>query len=175
MTSPNVAPVVDLSALAGSWSLDPSQTSIVFHTKAMWMFKVKGTIKAIEGGGTVGADGSVSGSLVMDAASVDTNKKKRDDHLRAADFFEVDQFPTITFTISSAHTAGEGKVEVAGTLTIHGQTRPLTFLADVSVTDGSATVSAEVDIDRSAWGLSWAKMGAGLANRVLVSARFTKA
>jgi polyisoprenoid-binding protein YceI len=65
-------------------------------------------------------------------------------------------------------------VELAGTLTIRGTTRPVTLLADVSSTDGSANVSSEFDIDRSEWGLKWAKMGAGLQNHVVINARFTK-
>jgi polyisoprenoid-binding protein YceI len=173
MTSPNET-TVDLSAFAGSWTLDPSQTSVEFHTKAMWVVNVKGTFKAIEGGGTVGADGGVTGSIVLDAASVDTRKKKRDDHLRTADFFEVNSFPTITVTVTGAHPKEAGKVDLTGTLTIHGTTRPLALRADVSVTEVSATVSTEVDIDRSEWGITWAKMGAGLKNHVVINARFTR-
>ena len=173
MTMPDET-AVGLSAYAGRWTLDPSQTSIEFHTKAMWVLGVKGTFKSIEGGGTVGTDGSVNGSLVLDAASVDTKKKKRDDHLRTADFFEVNAFPTITFAVTGARPKGAGKVELTGDLTIHGTARPLTLLADVSTDNGSATLSAEVDIDRSAWGLTWAKMGAALTNHVVINARFTK-
>ena len=173
MTSPNEA-VTDLSAFAGSWSLDPAHTAVAFVTKAVWVLNVRGAFKAIEGSGTVGADGSVSGSIVLDAASVDTKTKKRDDHLRTADFFEVDAHPTITFTVTGAHPKGAGKVELDGSLTIHGVTRPLTVLADVSLADGSATVASEFDIDRSEWGLTWAKMGAGLKNHVVINARFTK-
>ena len=173
MTSPNEA-VADLSPFTGSWTLDPSHTSIVFITKALWVLDVRGAFTALEGGGTVGADGSVSGSIVIDATSVDTKKKKRDDHLRTADFFEVDAHPTITFSLTAAHPKGAGKVELTGTLTIRGTTRPVTLLADVSSTDGSATVSSEFDIDRSEWGLKWAKLGAGLQNHVVINARFTK-
>jgi polyisoprenoid-binding protein YceI len=173
MTSPNEA-VADLSPFTGSWSLDPSHTSIVFITKALWVLNVRGAFTAVEGSGTVGADGSVSGSIVIDATSVDTKKKKRDDHLRTADFFEVDAHPTITFSLADAHPKGAGKVELTGTLTIRGTTRPVTLLADVSSTDGSANVSSEFDIDRSEWGLKWAKLGAGLQNHVVINARFTK-
>jgi polyisoprenoid-binding protein YceI len=173
MTSPDET-TADLSPYAGTWTLDPSQTSVEFHTKAVWVVNVMGTFKSIEGGGTVGADGSTRGSIVLDAASVDTKKKKRDEHLRTADFFEVNAFPTITFVVTDAHPKGIGKVELTGDLTIHGSTRPLTLLADVSVHGGSATVSVEADIDRSAWGLTWAKMGAGLKNHVVINARFTR-
>ena len=114
MTSPNEA-VADLSPFTGSWSLDPSHTSIVFITKALWVLTVRGAFTAVEGSGTVGADGSVSGSIVIDASSVDTKKKKRDDHLRTADFFEVDAHPTITFSLTHAHPKGAGTVELTGT------------------------------------------------------------
>jgi polyisoprenoid-binding protein YceI len=173
MTSPHEA-AADLSPFAGSWSLDPSHTSIVFHTKALWVLDVRGAFRAIEGSGTVGADDSVSGSIVIDATSVDTKKKKRDDHLRTADFFEVDTHPTITFSLANAHPKGAGTVELSGGLTIRGATRPVTLLAHVSSTDDSATVSTEFDIDRSQWGLTWAKLGAALKNHVVINARFTK-
>jgi polyisoprenoid-binding protein YceI len=165
----------DPSAFSGSWKLDPNHTSITFHTKALWVLKVKGTFKAIEGSGTIGTDGSITGSIVLDAASVDTNNKKRDDHLRTADFFEVAVYPTIAFNVVAAHPQGAGKFEITGTLTIRQSTQPITFLANVSVMDDSTTVTAELDIDRSEWGVTWSKMGAGIKNHLVVSARFTKA
>jgi polyisoprenoid-binding protein YceI len=164
----------DLFASAGSWTLQPSQTSVEFHTKAMWLLNVKGKFQAIEGSATVSADGSIGGSLVLDAASVDTNNKKRDAHLRTADFFETDAYPTITFTVTAARPQGPGKVELVGNLTIHGTTRPLTIPADVKVTGDSVVVSGKSDIDRSDWGLTWAKLGAGLKNRVVINATFNK-
>jgi polyisoprenoid-binding protein YceI len=174
MTSTNEA-AADLSPYAGSWTLEPGQTSVEFHTKALWLLNVVGTFNATEGGAVVGDDGSVAATFVLDAASVDTKNKKRDDHLRTADFFEVGAFPTISFTVTGARPKGAGKVEMTGTLTIHGVTRPLTLLAETSVTDGAATVLTELDIDRSAWGLTWAKLGAGLKNHVVIKAHFTKA
>ncbi len=65
----------------------------------MWIVPVKGTAKALSGDGHVGADGSVQGTLVIDAASINTKNKKRDAHLRTDDFFEVDKYPTLTFTV----------------------------------------------------------------------------
>jgi polyisoprenoid-binding protein YceI len=122
----------------------------------------------------VGSDGGLSGALVIDATSIDTRNKKRDAHLRTADFFEVERFPTITFEGTSGRPAGSGKVELAGTLTVHGQTRPLSVVADVRVAADVATVSTEVAIDRSEWGLSLTPFGAGLVNRVMINARFRR-
>lgn len=166
---------VELGDFVGKWVLDPDRTSIVIHTKAMWVFPTKGTAKAIEGVGTVGPDGGLSGTLVIDAASIDTKNKKRDAHLRTADFFEVETFPTITFEATGGRLADSGKLELAGTLTVHGQTRPLAVAADLSVAADTVTVAAEVPIDRSEWGLSLTPFGAGLKNRIVISAYFRKA
>jgi polyisoprenoid-binding protein YceI len=162
-------------ALAGAWTLDPARTSITIHTKALWLLPVQGTAKAVEGGGTVSPDGGLSGSLVVEAASIDTKNKKRDEHLRGTDFFEVDKYPTITFQADAGTLDPSGQVELTGTLTLRGETRPLTLTGRVEVDGTSATLSVETEIDRSEWGVSWAKMGAGLKNRLVISAGFDQA
>ena len=165
---------VDLGDFVGKWVLDPAGTSIVFHTKAFWVVPVKGTAKAIEGAGTVGADGSISGTLVVDAASIDTKLKRRDAHLRTADFFEVEKFPAITFEATGGRLTGPGTLDLDGTLTVHGETKPLAVSATLSIEADVATVAAEVEVDRSQWGLTLRPFGAGLHNRVVVSARYRK-
>jgi polyisoprenoid-binding protein YceI len=174
MTTPDQT-ATDLSTLTGAWVLDPARTRITFRTKAMWVLKVNGSLRAIEGGGTVGPDGSVHGTLVLDAASVDTNNKKRDTHLRTADFFDVGTFPTMTYEVTGARPEGDGHVRVDGQLTIAGRTRPLTVLAAVSSGATHAGVTAEVDLDRSDWGVNWSKLGASVDNHVVVEAHFVKA
>ena len=164
----------DLSHFAGHWELDPDRTSIEFHTKAFWVIPTKGTFPALEGVGTVAADGGISGTLVIDAASVDTKNKRRDVHLRTADFLEIEKFPTITHKTTSGRLGGPGTIDLDGTLTVHGETRPLALSAYFRVARDSATVWAEVNIDRSAWGLTLTPFGAGLKNRVFVRAQFDK-
>jgi polyisoprenoid-binding protein YceI len=161
----------DLSTLTGAWVLDPSRSTVVFHTKAMWVLKVTGTAKVLSGQGNVTADGAVSGTLVVDAASIDTKTAKRDVHLRTADFFEVDKYPTFTYTATGAHQTDAG-VQISGTLSLHGQTHPLDLLAHVSTEGDAVTVTSEVAIDRSTWGLNWTKMGASVHNRVEITAYF---
>jgi polyisoprenoid-binding protein YceI len=113
--------------------------------------------------------------LVIDAGSFDTKNKKRDDHLRSADFFEVIKYPTISFTADSVRPIGFGRLQVSGLLTVHGRSRPLTLDAEVSSDGGSsATVTTEVEIDRSLFGLTWAKMGAGIKNHVTIRAHFDR-
>jgi polyisoprenoid-binding protein YceI len=164
----------DFLSSAGNWKLDPARTSIEFHTKAMWVLKVKGSFKAIEGGAAVSEDGAVSGSLVLDAASVNTGNAKRDAHLRTADFFEVEKYPTIVFSATGARPTGSGQVELTGTLTIHGESKPVTLVGHVAGSATEVEVSAESDIDRSGWGITWSKMGAGLANHLVLNAHFAR-
>lgn len=167
-------PAADLSLWAGSWTLVPEETSIVFRTKAMWVLGVKGTARALEGRGAVAPDGQVTGALVVDASSFDTGNKKRDAHLRTADFFETDQYPTIDFSLTNARPREAGAVELTGDLTIHGQTRPIMLPAQVEAAGDSATVVAHTDLDRSDWGVTWAKMGARLGTHLEIKARFSR-
>jgi polyisoprenoid-binding protein YceI len=161
---------------AGTWELDVARTSIEFHTKAMWILNVKGTAKALSGTGTVGADGSLQGKLVIDATSIDTKNKKRDAHLQSADFFETEKYPTIDFQATSGRLLDSGEGEVSGLLSIHGQTRPVEVVGNLERDENSATMKAQFDdLDRKDWGLTWAKMGAGTHNRILIEAHFTKA
>ena len=173
MTSPDQNSF-DLSDFVGNWELDRDRTSIVFHTKALWVFPAKGTFRALEGTGTVAADGGVSGTIIIDAASIDTKNKKRDVHLRTADFFEVGTFPAITYEATSGHLVRPGTIDLDGTLTVHGETRPLSVSVNVSISADSVMVTAEVDIDRSAWGLTLRPFGAGLKNKVAIRAQFRK-
>jgi polyisoprenoid-binding protein YceI len=165
----------DLTRFTGTWALDPGRTSVTFRTKAMWVLPVKGTAKALGGDAEITPDGAGTGTLVIDAASFDTKNKKRDDHLRSEDFLEIATYPTIVFKATGGRTVGAGLVEITGALTVHGQTQPMTLQAEVSGSGNSATVSSEVEIDRSLWGVSWAKMGTRLKNQVAIRAHFDRA
>jgi polyisoprenoid-binding protein YceI len=160
----------DLSRFAGTWRLDPERTSVVFHAKAAWILPVKGTLRAIEGSARVDADGRANGSVIIDAASIDTKNKRRDEHLRSADFFEVLKYPTITFTGFGARLLPSGKFEVSGQLTVHGQTSPLTLVAEVSVSADSATLVTQAVVDKRILGM---KKAIG-RSRVLVRAHFDR-
>jgi polyisoprenoid-binding protein YceI len=166
-----------LAGAAGNWKLDPAHTTVELHTKAMWgLAKVKGTMTAIEGSGTVSEDGSVSGTLVIDATSISTNNKKRDEHLRGSDFFEVVKYPTLTYSVTGVTPMDDGKLKVSGSLAVHGRTHPLESSATAVKGDpGRVTLTVQAEVDRSEWGMTWAKMGAKLDNRVVVKADFVKA
>ena len=163
-----------LAQSAGTWTLDPSETIVELHTKAMWgMAKVKASFAALRGSAVVSPEGEVRGNFVVDAASVDTGNAKRDAHLRSKAFFEVDSYPTFEYTVQGAKVADDA-ITFSGTLTVHGQSRPLQVHSTASPAEPNRVVlTAEADIDRRQWGLDWAKMGARMDNHVVITAVFT--
>jgi polyisoprenoid-binding protein YceI len=143
---------LDLARFVGTWELNTERTVLEFRTRAAWIIRAKGTLQAIRGNALVGADGSVSGEIVIDPASVDTKVKKRDDHLRSADYFDIAHHPTITFTVAEARPAPSGDLEVVGDLHVHGRSTSLTLLAEVDLEGESATLCTEVVITKSMLG-----------------------
>jgi polyisoprenoid-binding protein YceI len=165
-----------LATAAGTWQLDPKGTTIEFHTKAMWgMRKVVGTFSAVSGTGVVAQHGAISGELLVDATSIDTKNKRRDKHLRGADFFDVSRYPTLLFTASEVAPSDGGTLRVKGSLRIKDQSQTLELFAlPIQDSPERVTLNAEATIDRSKWGMSWKMGGAWLVNRVVVSAQFIR-
>jgi polyisoprenoid-binding protein YceI len=165
-----------LTSATGTWTLDPFATTIELRTKSMWgLAKVKGKFKAREGEGKVTADGILTGTLTVDASSLTTGIKKRDEHLRSAAFLDSHKYPTLTYTAQGANPVGDDKVKVSGSLTVRGQTRPLDIVVTVVRAGADSVVlQSEFEVDRSHWGISLANMGASLANQISVKARFDR-
>jgi len=109
--------------LTGTWQIDQAHSDISFSVRHMMVSKVKGRFGAFSGT-IVTADNPLESSVTaeIDATSIDTNQQQRDDHVRSADFFEVEKYPTITFRSSSLEPAGDDYL-VHGELTIKGNTR----------------------------------------------------
>ncbi len=176
LAAPALQALLQDASLAGDWTLDASKTTIGLKTRSMWgMAPVKGVFRQAAGQGSVTRDGLVSGTIAVAAASIDTKNKKRDEHLRSADFFEVSQHRDITFTIDRITPAGDA-VTVTGKLTVRGRTRPLSFPARVSVFGGDEVwLDAEVQVDRADFGLTWNQLGmASMKNTITVHAVFSR-
>jgi polyisoprenoid-binding protein YceI len=155
-------------ALAGDWVLDPGESSIRLKSRSMALIPVNGVFREVRGNGTVAADGEVSGTVTVAAASIDTNNARRDTHLRSADFFDSGNHPDITFTAGGIRASGQG-VAVTGTLTVRGRTRPLAFGAAASVQgDGGIWLDAEVHVNRADFGLTWNRLGMVANNNTLI-------
>jgi polyisoprenoid-binding protein YceI len=161
----------------GTWQLDPSASAVTLRHRTMWgLVTVKGAFTAISGGGEVRPDGSATGTVTLDAASLDTKHAKRDKHLRSADFFDTDQHPEITFAVSGADRLEADGVRVTGRLTVRGISRPQTFTARLASADaGGLTLEAEFTVDRGQFGMGWNQLGMmrGLTT-VTARLRFTR-
>src|ERR1700722_9079298 len=103
----------------GTWKVDPIHSSVEFHVKHLGIATVKGQFKAFEGTLEIGDSGARAYGTV-EVASVDTREPQRDEHLRSADFFEVESFPQITFESTAIRSLGGDEVEVDADLEIHG-------------------------------------------------------
>lgn len=165
-----------MEVYSGEWKIDPANTTIEFQTKFMWVLPIKGSFGALSGEGTVGDDGSVTGSLTIDAASIDTGDRGRDDHLRSADFLAVETHPFFRFAVSRATLSGTERATLDGSLTVKGTTRPLQVPVRFSRAADGVNIQAEVsDLDRREWGLTSTTMGASVHNRLIVRAKFVRA
>jgi polyisoprenoid-binding protein YceI len=162
---------------AGAWVLDPAGSSVEFAGKSFWgMVPVRGTFGTVSGTGTVGEDGSVSGQLVIEAASLNTKNKQRDKHLRSADFFNVEKYPAITVTVDSAVLDGSN-LAVTGSMEAAGKSVPVSFTAQVESADASAVVlRAVLPMARSAFGMTWQQVPGMVkdAAQGTVQARFVR-
>lgn len=115
--------------LAGTWTIDPVHSDIGFTVRHMMVSKVRGRFQRFSGTVVTGealADSRVTAEV--DLTSIDTNNAQRDDHIRSADFFEVETHPTMTYRSTGVRTDGDDVV-LDGELTLKGVTRsvPLTL------------------------------------------------
>lgn len=146
---------------AGTWVLDPAHSEVTFSVRHMMISKVRGafTVKSA----TIEApenplEAKVTASA--DAASVDTGDEGRDNHLRSADFFDAEQFPTIEFVSTGVRVDGDDYL-VDGDLTIHGVTKPVTFTVEFGGFGNDpwgnykAGATAKTVVNREDFGLTW--------------------
>ncbi len=145
----------------GSWTLDPASSHIGLRHKTFWgLANVVGGFGTIEGSGAIGADGTATGRVSVDAASLDTKNAKRDKHLRSKDFFDVEAHPRIVFEATTVRSTSATSAAVEGELTVRGQVRKLDFPAKVEAADADAVVlTGEVQIDRADFGMTWNQLG----------------
>jgi polyisoprenoid-binding protein YceI len=147
-----------------TYTIDPAHSSVHFTVRHMMITNVRGRFRAIKG--TVEFDpenpAAARVDAEIDAASIDTGEAQRDAHLRNADFFDVEKYPTLTFRSGKIEPAGEGEWKVTGDLTIHGVTRPVTLNVEGPAQEGKdpwgnirSGATATTKIKRSEFGLTW--------------------
>ena len=115
-----------------------------------------------------------SGQLVFQSDSVLTNHKKRDDHVRNADFLDADEYPEIIFTVTDFETTGENTGKVTGDLELLGQKRPVVLDVTLNKADVypfgheeyTLGISASTTLKRSEWGMTYGLDGAMVGDEV---------
>lgn len=145
----------------GTWALDPTHSEVTFSVKHLAISKVRGSFERFTATIVTAEDPSASTvEASIEVASVNTNQKDRDNHLRTNDFFKADEFPNVTFVSTSVALDGSD-ITVAGHLTLRGVTKPVTLTGEFGgiVTDGygqtKAGFTASTKINRHDYGVSW--------------------
>ena len=170
-----VQALVEDGTLTGSWTLDPARSEVRLKSRHTWGLRpLYGVFRQVTGNGTVTAAGQVTGTLIVAAGSIDTKNKMRDKDLRSAKLFDIANHPDITYAVDGMQPASGG-VRVTGSLTVRGNTRPLSFDAKVSAAAGEVSLDAEVPVNRADFGLTYSPLRmASLNNTVTVHAVFTR-
>jgi polyisoprenoid-binding protein YceI len=146
-----------------TWTLDPAHSSVTFSAKHMMVTTVRGSMKIRDFDLEFDTD-NLEHSRVrvsLDAASIDTAQEARDEHLRSADFLEVEAHPTIDFVSTRIEPKGGDEYRIHGDLTIRGETRPVVLEAEYAgivpnMQGGQrAAFSATTKINRDEFGLNW--------------------
>lgn len=144
-------------ATAEVWTIDQPHTNVAFSVRH-FVTNVPGSFRDF--GGQIVYDpadpAASSVELTVQAGSIDTNNDQRDNHLRSPDFFEVEKFPTWTFTSKKVAPLGDDALAVTGDLTIKGVTKEVTVPVQVlGVLGDKAGFQTEFTIDRKEYGVVW--------------------
>ena len=151
-----------LVPVAGVYDVDGAHTSVEFVGRHLMITKVRGRFSDVRGQITIAEEPENSHVEVqIDAASLSSGNDDRDNHLKSADFFDVEQFPTITFRSTAVKALRDNTWELDGDLTVRDVTRPVTLQVDFDGADVSPFgderigFSAATDINREDFGLTW--------------------
>ena len=151
-------------AQATDFTIDPAHSSVGFNVRHI-VSHVKGQFNEFSGYFSYDPKAPEKSSVdaVIQTKSINTNMDKRDGHLRSPDFFDVEKYPTMTFKSTSAKSSGAGKMDISGTLTIHGVSKPVVLSVQGGDTakdpwGGTRTgFSATTTINRKDFGMNWNK------------------
>jgi polyisoprenoid-binding protein YceI len=164
---------------ADIYTIDPIHSGVNFKISHVGLSWVYGRFDSFSGNFSIDADdaGKATFELKINTDSVDTNNKQRDTHLRSPDFFNVKQFPAITFESTAVKAIDKG-YEVTGNLTMHGVTKPVTFSlvggkkAQFPPGTSRTGYSTELIIKRMDFGVGQEKFAGALGEDVHVAISF---
>ena len=147
--------------LSGTWTIDPVHSDVGFVVRHMVVAKVRGRFTKFDGQIVTGenpADSSVTATI--DLTSIDTGNSQRDDHIRSADFFEVETYPTMTYRSTGVRKDGDDLV-LDGQLTLKGVTKDVPLRLELNgfgpdAYGGTrAGFTATADINRREFGVNF--------------------
>jgi polyisoprenoid-binding protein YceI len=149
--------------ITGDYSLDVAHTRVGFTARHAMVTSVRGSFADFEGTAHLDAADPArsSAKLVIKAASISTGQEQRDAHLRSPDFFDVENYPEITFVSTDAERVDEETYRLAGDLTVKDVTKPITveFTYNGSAKDPFGNLRAgfegQATLRRKDWGLTW--------------------
>jgi polyisoprenoid-binding protein YceI len=147
---------------AGTWAVDPVHSSVGFAVKHLGIATVRGKFDEFEGTLEISEhDESTRAHGTVKAVSVNTNDSGRDDHLRSADFFGVEENPELRFESTEITQIDDDTFDIVGELTMNGITKPVKLQAEVEGTEtdpwGNERVGLEVtgQLNRSDWNMTF--------------------
>lgn len=171
-------------AAQADWSLDPSHTSIMFSVNHLGFSDTIGFFEGFDGDISFDPENiaATSVSFTIDAASVNTLWEARDTHIRAADFLDVENHPSITFTSTSVEQTGDNTATVTGDMMMRGVTQEVTFDAVLNQLGANPfNPTAEIagftvtgEIDRTAFGIDFAAPVVGAIIPVTINTELNK-
>ncbi len=146
----------------GSYALDQSHSHVSFSARHLMVTKVRGRFPVTAGHLEISEDPTQSSVVAtIDVSAVDSGDQKRDEHLRSADFFDAEKYPTVAFHSTKVIDRGNGEFTLVGQLTVRDVTRPVTlegeYLGSQASPWGDTRVgfAAETEVNRKDWGLEW--------------------
>jgi polyisoprenoid-binding protein YceI len=161
--------------IAGTWAIDPVHSEVSFVVRHMAVSKVRGRFDKFEGTIVTGEDPLASSvNATIDATSISTGQEQRDAHIRSADFFDIDEHPTFTFTSTGVKPDGDDFL-LDGDMTIRGATKPVTFKLELggfgpdAFGGTRAGFSAITEINRHDFGVSFNGPIPGVPGGLIVS------
>jgi len=156
--------MLPVSSHAATWQIDPDHSSFQFKVRHLMVSNVKGDFTKSKGVVTID-DKDITNlkvEVTIDAASVNTDNAKREEHLRSGDFFDVAKYPTITFVSKKVIKDGPDRLKVIGDLTIHGITKEITVDVEGPTPEVKDPwggfrrgATATTRINRKDFGLTW--------------------
>ena len=171
------------TAQVTSYKIDPAHSSAQFSVRHLGVSTVRGAFMKVSGEAKYDPSDPTKGSLdaTIDATSVDTRVEMRDNDLRSPNFLDVQKYPSITFHSKQTKSAGTGKLQITGDLTIHGVTKEVTLDVDgpsAEVKDpwGNMRIgaSATTKISRKDFGVNGAPGVVGDELTITIDAELTR-